>query len=95
MAADEEFLQGSRVIEVLFVGVDGNGDGALHAKVRDAVERVVSRAAATDDENARVGYAQRAHFFVHQGGCAAVDGVVLEPLNHVGKGRIVHRWFTH
>ena len=42
VAADEEFLQGSRVIEMLFVGVDGNGDGALHAKVRDAVERVVS-----------------------------------------------------
>ena len=42
MTADEEFLQGSSVVEVLLVGVDGHGDGALNAEVRDAVERVVA-----------------------------------------------------
>ena len=66
VAANEEFLERSGVVEVLLVGVDGDGHGAFDAKVRDAVEGVVARAAAANDEDARVRNAQRANFLVHE-----------------------------
>ena len=66
VAANEEFLQRSGVVEVLLVGVDSNGHGAFNAKVRDAVEGVVARAAAANDEDTGVRNAQRANFLVHE-----------------------------
>ena len=89
MASNEEFLQRPGVVEVLLVGVDGDGDRSFHAEVRDAVEGVVARAAATNDENAGVRNAQGADILVHEGGCASVDGVVFQTLNHVRKRCIV------
>ena len=94
VAANEEFLKRSGVVEVLLVGVDGDGHGAFHAEVRDAVEGVVARATATHDENAGVGDAQRADFFVHERGRTSVDGLVFQTLNHVRKGGVMRRRST-
>ena len=69
-------------------------DSAFHAEVRDAVEGVVARATATDDENAGVGDAQRADFLVHERGRTAVDGLVFQTLNHVRKGGVMRRRST-
>ena len=91
VAAHEQLLQGSGVVEVLLVGVDGHGHGAFHTEVRDTVQGVVARAAATDDENARVRYAKRADFLVHEGRHATVHGVGFESVDHVGKRRVVGR----
>ena len=79
VAANEEFLKRSGVVEVLLVGVDGDGHGAFNAEVRDAVEGVVARATATDDENAGVGDAQRADFLVHERGRAALMASFFRP----------------
>ena len=77
MSPNEEFLQRSGVVEVLFISVDGDRHGPFHTKMRDSIEGVVARAAAPDDENAGVRDALGADLHVHERGRSSVDGVVF------------------
>ncbi len=66
--AHQQLLHRSGVVEVLLVGVDGDGDGTLHSDVRDPIHRVVARAAATADQNTWVGGPERLELLVDESG---------------------------
>ena len=89
VAPDQQFLEGAGVVEVLLVGVDGHRDGAVDAKVRDAVQGVVARAATADDEDARIWDVEAREVFVHERRPRLTHRRVPHLGDDVRKGRFV------
>jgi hypothetical protein len=85
VAPNQQFLQGSCVIQMLLVCVDGYGDRAFDAQVSDPVEGVVSRPATPNDEDPWIWNAQCAHFFIHKGRSAAIDRLLGHLTDHIGE----------
>ena len=73
---------------MLLVGVDGDRDRTLNAQVRDAIEGVVARTSAPDDEDPWIGNGVLRHLVVHEGGRPAMDRVVAELVHDVMQSRM-------
>ena len=90
VTTDEQLLQGAGVVKVLLVGVDRHRDGPLHTKVGDAVQRVVARTAAANDQNAWVRWDEIAQRVVHDGGLGLLHHGLAEVVDHAAKGDVMH-----
>ena len=42
MTSNQEFLQGTCIVEMLLVRIDGNGDSPFNPKMGDSIECIVS-----------------------------------------------------
>ena len=88
MTANEEFLQGTGVIKMLLVGIDGYRNSAFDTQMSNPVEGVVSRASTTNDEDAWIWHAKCSNLFVHESGCTAL-GFFGHLIHHVGECAVI------
>jgi len=69
---------------VLLVGVDGDGDRTFDTEVRDAIHRVVTRPAAADYQQARVGDTELAQLLIQQCCGRATPHIVGQFVHQLG-----------